>query len=111
MKGKEQLRVKLGTLAECGAMPRSNCGVRFMSFIRPLILSGIIAERRLGPGRQLIVQDLSALHSFIRDTFPMESDGVNLPSRVLGVHRFRDSKTYRVDGSDVLRVRAFSPGV
>jgi hypothetical protein len=82
-----------------------------MSLIRPLLRSGVVVERRSGAGRQVIVYDLPALQSFIQRTFPIEDSGVDLPSRVLGVHRFRDTKTYRSDAADVLRIRAFSPGI
>lgn len=111
MNAKERLLMKLNALAESGAMPRSECGVRFMSLLRPLVLSGVIAERRSGAGRHVMVQDLPALHSFIQRKFPMEDAGPNVPSRVLGVLRFRDTKTYRSNTNDILRIRAFNSGV
>ena len=111
MNGKEQLLLKLKTLAESGAMPRSQCGVRFMSLLRPVVLSGVVAEIRIGAGRQLIVQDFPAFRSFIQSIFPMAESAVSLPSRVLGVRRFRDTKTYRSDTPEILRVRAFDPGI
>jgi hypothetical protein len=111
MNGKEQLLLKLNALAESGAMPRSQCGVRFMSILRPAVLSGVVAERRIGAGRQLIVQDFPAFQSFIQSIFPMAESAVSLPSRVLGVRRFRDTKTYRSDTPEILRVRAFSPDI
>jgi hypothetical protein len=111
MNGKEQLLAKLGALAESGEMPRSQCGIRFMSVIRPLILSGVVAEKRSGGGRQIIVQDSQALQSFIQQTFPIVDSTVSLPSRVVGVHRFRDTKTYRSDTPDIVRIRAFRSGI
>jgi hypothetical protein len=111
MNPKEQLFVKLNTLAHLKVLPRSDCGVRLISLLRPLILSGVIAERRSGSGRQVIVQDLAALQAFIQCKFPMDDPTTDLPNRILGVRRFRDTKTYRSDSADTLRVRAFSPGI
>jgi hypothetical protein len=110
MNTKERLLANLKALAETGALPRSHCGVRLMSLLRPLVSSGVVAERRLGAGRQIIVRDLLAFQSFMKRTFPMDDLAADLPNRVLGVRRFRDTKTYRTNGADILRVRAFSPG-
>jgi Protein of unknown function C-terminus (DUF2399) len=76
-----------------------------------LMATGVIAEKRSGAGRQVVVEDLSALRAFIRRTFPTTDTPTDAPSRVIGVRRFRDSKVYRADGADVLRVRAFSPDI
>lgn len=111
MNRKERLLLKLSALAESGSMPRSECGVRFIALMRPLVLSGVVAERRSGAGRQFVVQDFSALHSFIQRTFPMDDTALDLPTRVLGVRRFRDTKTYPPDTGEVVRIRAFSPGI
>lgn len=111
MNTKERLLANLKALADTGALPRSRCSMRLMSLLRPLVAAGVVAEKRSGAGRQLIVEDSPAFRAFVQRTFPMEDTAASMPSRVVGVRRFRDTKTYRADGSDVLRVRAFRPGI
>lgn len=111
MNTKERLLANLKALAGAGALPRSRCSIRLMSLLRPLLAAGIVTEERSGAGRQLIIQDPRAFQEFVRDTFPMEDMTPSMPSRVVGIRRFRDTKTYRADGVDVLRVRAFSSGI
>lgn len=110
MNTKERLFGNLTDLAKAGALPRSHCSVRFMSLLRPLVVAGVVAEKRSGAGRQIVIEDIAAFKAFIQNIFPMENVGVRSASRVAGVRRFRDSKTYRADGVDVLRARAFSSG-
>jgi len=111
MNTNERLLASLKALADARALPRSRCSTRFMSLLRPLVAAGVVAERRSGAGRQVIVEDSLAFQAFIGRTFPMEDTAANTPSRVVGIRRFRDTKTYRADGPDVLRVRGFSPGI
>jgi hypothetical protein len=111
MNTNERLLSNLKALAGAGTLPRSQCGMRLMSTLRPLLAAGIVAEERSGAGRQLIIKDLTAFREFVRDTFPMEDTTPSMPSRLVGIRRFRNTKAYRADGVDVIRVRAFSSGI
>src|SRR5260370_13357482 len=111
MNRNERLRASVKSLADAGALPRSDCSLRLMSLLRPMVAAGVVSEKRSGAGRQVIVEDAPAFQAFIRRTFPIEDIAANLPTRVLGVRHFRDTKTYRSDSSDILRVRAFIPGI
>jgi hypothetical protein len=82
-----------------------------LKLLSPLLAAAVVSEQRSGAGRKLIVRDREALRAFIRQNFPNEETPTGLPSRVAGVYRFRDTKTFANDDPPIARVRAWHPDV
>lgn len=103
----EKLFLKLRLLKERGQLPKSQCGNYFMVFLRPLLSANVVIEQRSGSGRRLIVKDGATLAAFIDRHFNRGQPTGDLPQRVVGVHRFRDSKAYPNDNPEIVQVRAW----
>jgi hypothetical protein len=82
-----------------------------LAVLEPLLATSVIVEQRSGSGRALKVNDSSALELFIRQSFPDHESPEGLPRRVIGVHRFRDSKALASDNPVIVQVRAWQPSI
>lgn len=105
-----QIESRLRDLLKADALAKSACSAELVSFIAPLLDSGVLAWERSGTGRRLRVQNADALSSFILDRFPftdleMEAE---ISRRVASVGRFRNSKALRGDTPDIVTVRGWS---
>lgn len=107
----EKLFDKITLLKDRGQLPKSQCGKQFLTFLRPLVAANVIVELRSGSGRRLIVQDQATLGVFIEKNFPNVEANDNLPHRVVGVKRFRDSKAFASDNPEIVQVRAWQRNV
>jgi hypothetical protein len=107
----EKLFLKLSVLKDKGQLPKSQCGRSFMVFLRPLLAANVVVEERAGSGRRLIVRDRATLEAFIDRNFHNFVLDENLPQRIIGVQRFRDSKAFRSDNPDIVQVRAWRNNV
>lgn len=107
MTGQEKLLAKLTVLCESGSLTKSRCGTTFLRVLRPLLATSVVVEERSGAGRKLIVRDRVALELFIKQHFPNDESDENAPSRVSGVRRFRDTKTFSSDNPSIIQVRAW----
>lgn len=107
----EKLLVKLSLLKDKGQLPKSQCGISFLVFLRPLLAANVVVEQRAGSGRRLIVRDSATLEAFIERNFHNIELDKGLPQRVIGVQRFRDSKAFRSDNPDIVQVRAWRDNI
>jgi hypothetical protein len=103
----ERLFAQLTTLCETGRLTKSQCGTSLLKTLRPLIATSVVVEERSGAGRRLTVRDRPALELFINQYFPNKESDENAPSRVAGVHRFRDTKAFSSDNPSIIQVRAW----
>ena len=71
---------------------------------------GVVVEERAGAGRRLVVLDASTLETFYRQRFPKTNVAPVVASRVSGVARFRNSKTFTNDTPEIISVRAWRMG-
>jgi hypothetical protein len=58
-----------------------------------------------------MVRDRAALELFINQYFPNKESNEKMPSRVAGVHRFRDTKAFSSDSPSIVQVRAWRADV
>lgn len=105
-----RIESRLRDLSKAGVLSKSACSAELISFIAPLLDSGVLAWERSGTGRRLRVQNSDALSSFILDQFPfteleMEAE---ISRRIASVGRFRNSKALRGDTPDIVTVRGWS---
>jgi hypothetical protein len=107
----ERLFSKLTLLQDRGRLPKSQCGNSFLVFLRPLLAANIVMEQRSGSGRRLIVRDRATLRAFIDKNFHNFELHDNLPQRVIGVKRFRDTKAFASDNPEIVQVRAWQGNV
>lgn len=111
MNANEQLLKSLTALHDKGQLPKSQCSKSLLDVLKPLLTTSAIVEQRSGSGRILVVKDRSLLGAFIRQSFPDDESPQGLPQRVIGVHRFRDSKTFRSDNPLIVEVRAWQADI
>lgn len=98
---------QLERLLVLGAMARSQCRRSLLQTLRPLLDAGVIVDERSGTGRRIVVRDRIALAEFIRREFPNAHTTPGTLSRVTGVARFRDSKTFPADTPEIVCVRVW----
>ena len=108
MSVQENLLALLERLVEHGAMPKSACGASFLKLVQPLLDAEVLVEERSGGGRRLVVHDTAALCSFCQHKFPNALVTEGGFSRLAGVARFRDSKTFASNTPEIVVVRAWS---
>jgi hypothetical protein len=105
--GNETILARLANLLAAGALPKTACSAVLLQTLQPLIQAGVVVEERSGGGRRLAVRDAAALRQFMRRHFPNTPMGEDDTSRMAGVVRFRDSKTFASDTPEILSVRAW----
>ncbi len=101
---------RLRELLQAGALAKSASSEELVSFVAPLLDSGVLVWERSGAGKRLCVRNAETLSSFILDRFPfteleMEAE---ISRRVASVGRFRNSKALRGDTPDIVTVRGWS---
>lgn len=107
MSAEENIRLRLSDLLERHMLPRSICSRAFLQVLRPLLHSGGVAEEKSGAGRRLVVRDPDALREFVADRYPDVEVFTSAPHRILGVARYRNSKTLVNDASEIVCARAW----
>ncbi len=107
MNAEEHIRARLSQLIQSGSLSRSVCGNAFLKSLRPALDSGVVVEEKSGAGRCLFVRDEAALRLFFAGRYPTAEIFDGAPSRVIGVARFRDSKTLTNDAPEIVCVRAW----
>jgi hypothetical protein len=110
MTAEENVAAQITALLDEGSVPRGHCSGGFLQTIRPLLDASVIVEERSGAGRSLVVRDPAALLEFSRRQFPQVPIHPELGARVAGVARFRDSKAFASDTSEMVCLRAWRPG-
>jgi hypothetical protein len=105
-----RIEPRLRDLSKAGALTKSACSAELISFVAPLLDSGVLAWERSGTGRRLRVQNSDAFGLFILDRFPfteleMEAE---ISRRVASVGRFRNSKALRGNTPDIVTMRGWS---
>lgn len=105
-----RIESRLRELLEAGALSKSTSSQGLVSFVAPLLDSGVLAWERSGAGEKLCVRNAETLSSFILDRFPfteleMEAE---ISRRIASVGRFRNSKALRSDTPDIVTVRGWS---
>jgi hypothetical protein len=110
LNSKEAIRHRLRQLSVEKSLPKASCGRRFLDFVQPLFHPGVLVEYRSGAGRRVVVENLSALESFLVNNFPDDAERTVWPSRVYGVASFRDSKVLQNDDPETVIVRAWKDG-
>ncbi|MEZ4806269.1 MAG: DUF2220 family protein [Flavobacteriales bacterium] len=108
MSNSEQSIVLLQKILERGSWPVSRCGVAFRAYIQPLLDTQVITVRRAAGGRQLFVRNSEALSNFIQSEFPNAIIEQDMPSRIKGVARLRNSKTLANDTPEIVCVRSWN---
>jgi hypothetical protein len=98
---------QLQRLREHGTLARSQCSGSLLQTLRPLLDASVVVDERSGAGRRLVVRDRAALAQFVRTQFPDVHTPPETPSRVVGVARFRDSKSLPGDTPEIVSVRAW----
>jgi hypothetical protein len=107
MKLQAQAQIRLRELMENGALPASQCGRAFLKLLAPLLDTAVLAWKRSGAGRRLVVNDAGALSDFCRQRFPEVALPVGIESRVTSVGRFRDSKAMANTGNEIVSLRVW----
>jgi hypothetical protein len=102
-----QVHAKLRNLVESGGLPASQCGQAFRKYVSPLLDTDVLSWKRSGAGSRLVVNDADALRDFLRHRFPETNLPQDAGSRVVGVGRFRDTKTVRNDSSEIIALRVW----
>lgn len=110
MNAEENIRARLSQLIESGSLSRSVCGEAFLKILRPALDSGVVVEEKSGAGRSLVVRDLEALRLFFAGRYPNAEVFDDAPSRMAGIARFRDSKAFANDASEIVCLRAWKDG-
>lgn len=88
-------------------LPASHCGKAFLKLLAPLINGTVLNWNPSGAGRQLSVNDASALSEFCRQHFPEVALPADAEARIAGVGRFRDSKALPNTGNDIITMRVW----
>lgn len=102
----------LQRLSAEGSLPQSACSRALLRLVSPLITGNVLAWEKSGAGRRLAVRNPTPLAQFLLQHFPKtESQVRNLPPRVQGVARFRNTKRSRDTGEDIICVRGWRDGV
>lgn len=107
MNEQDAIYKKVIILLEKGALPLSSCSKALLDFLRPSIEAGVVVEKRSNSGRCLAVQNSGRLRQRLESCYPNVVLN-NVPSRVAGVARYRDSKVLQGDTPDVLTLRSWS---
>lgn len=107
MKRQAQAQAQLRALAAAGELPASQCSQTFLKLIAPLLDGGVVSWKRSGGGRCLAVRDCESLRRFCRQLFPDAAFPENAAGRVIGVARFRDTKTLSDRECEFLSVRVW----
>ena len=107
MTAAESVAEQVARLLEVGWLAKSKCSALLRQKLGPLLAAGVIVEDRFGAGRRLVVRDLAALRTFQLKEFPDCPLPADTATRVLGVARFRDSKTFPNDTPVIVSVRAW----
>ena len=111
MIAEENIRAQFEALLEQGSLPRSTCGGPFLKALRPLLDSRVVVEERSGAGRRLAVHDALAAQLFVARRYPDAAIFEGASSRIAGVARFRDTKAFALDESELVCVRAWQGNV
>ena len=102
-----QAQIRLRELMENGALPASQCGRAFLKLLAPLLDAAVLAWKRSGAGRRLVVIVAGALSDFCRQRFPEVALPGGIESRVTSVGRFRDSKAMANTGNEIISLRVW----
>lgn len=108
MTAQENILARLQHLIEHGAIPKSACSGLLLKVVRPLLDAQVLVEERSGAGRRLAVRDAAALKKFCQHKFPDAPVSAGSSTRVSGVARFRDSKSFANNTPETVVVRAWS---
>ena len=105
-------QVVLQRLLAKGSLAESACSRALVRFVSPLISGNVLAWEKSGAGRRLAVRNAALLAEFLSRQFPQsEMEVRNLPPRVQGAARFRNTKRSRGTGEDIICVRGWRDGV
>src|SRR5438093_724119 len=104
MIAREQVLAQLSRLLHDGSLPRSACSAACIRTLRPLFDTRVVVEQRSGGGRRIMVQDTASLREFLNREFPNVSTGPEAGSRASGVARFRKSKSFASDSSEIVSI-------
>ncbi len=101
----------LHRLALQGSIAESSCGPSLRKVLGPLLRGGILARQKSGAGQRIAVLNQSRFTAFLTREFPHEQAAVSqMPVRVQGVGRFRDTKTVRGASDKIVCVRGWHDG-
>jgi hypothetical protein len=104
-------QVVLQRLLTEGSLAESVCSRAFLRFVSSLISGSVLAWEKSGAGRRLAVRNASALANFLSQHFPNnENEVATMALRVQGAARFRDTKTLRGTGEEIVCVRGCRDG-
>jgi hypothetical protein len=97
----------LRRLAAFGSLTGTECSDGLVRYVASLIEGGVLAWKKSGGGRRLIVSSTEGFSHFLTAKFPvLAGDAEWLDPRTQGVARFRDSKARRGTGCEILCLRA-----
>lgn len=92
-----------------GALARQECSDGLLRCVAALIEGGVLVWEKAGGGRRLIVHSPEGLSRFLAAKFPIPAGEVErLDPRTQGVARFRNSKTRRGTGCEIVCLRAWA---
>lgn len=105
-----RIESRLRELVRAGALRKSACSSELLSFVAPLLDSGVLGWTRRGAGRVLAVVDDATLCDFLARHFPVLATELppGISQRVAALARFRDTKALPCDTPDILTIRAWS---
>lgn len=106
----ENILAQIETLLLSGSIPRSASSRGLLKVLKPLLDAGVVVEKRSGAGRRLEVSNFAALRSFKDKHYPQITLPEGLSTRVAGVARFRESKSFRNDTPEIVTLRAWTEG-
>ncbi|HWS25393.1 MAG TPA: hypothetical protein VN259_02350 [Xanthomonadales bacterium] len=92
-----------------GSLPLSAASRALLSWLAPLIATGVVERLRRGAGEHLLVRRADTLQALVEQCFPGGADAARSPSRGQAIARFRDSKLSAVDAPEVVLLRGL-PG-
>lgn len=111
MKAAESRLTQLTRLLQSGSAARSACSRDLLTDLAPVLESGVVTEERSGAGRRLVVRNAAAFQDFIRHHFPDVSVAPDASSRLSGVARFRDTKSFVSNLPEIVTLRAWNTDV
>jgi len=85
----------------------SQCGAAFLKLIAPLIDCQTLEWERSGGGRQLVVKDVGTFIQFCRQRFPNAALPDDAGNRLIGVARFRDTKSVGNNEGEIISLRVW----
>lgn len=98
----------LRRLAALGFLKGTECSDGLVRWVAPLIAGGVLAWKKSGGGRRLLVSNAEGFAQFLAAKFPvLAAAAEQLDPRTQGVARFRDSKARRGTGCEILCLRAW----